>query len=371
MDWLQGVAHQAVARARTRVSAVSDALQAAGAAAAAGALVAAARSADASALRALLEAECDVDGLDAHSESALHAAARAGHADVAAELCDYGATINLLGGADGRTTPLLLAAASGSLDTLELLLALGASLDAVDAAGRGAAHHAAAAAPPGGLDTLAAVLERKPALAAAADRSGRLPLHCAAAAGRAEACGALVADGAAVDAAAADGATAAADAASAGEPFSLQALLAAAASGTVVDAHGCTLLHRAAAAGGGGGAACVEILLAAGGALEAVDGAGRTPLGVSCSAGTTRSVAALLQAGARYTDAHRAAAAAGGHGAIMNLIEDREMNDEAQTVKKKAATAAHYACSAFFTAYVLPSLLLLLAAVATTTTTTH
>lgn len=92
-------------------------------------------------------------------------------------------------------TPLLLACYSGALETARLLLQAGASVDAVDAEGRGIAHHAAMAnqvallhflrtyvALGGRPSALCAQPPSPPAwwTATVVDRRGRTPLHLAA-----------------------------------------------------------------------------------------------------------------------------------------------------------------------------------------------
>ncbi len=135
---------------------------------------------DASGVQLLLKHKARVDARDARGRSALHAAARAGHAGIANALLEAGADPRARDG-DGRT-PLLDAAEGGNVAVVDALHAAGAEVAAVDDEGRGALAIAALAE----LPSTAAV---RRLLALGADplypaRDGRTPVDIAAAAGR-------------------------------------------------------------------------------------------------------------------------------------------------------------------------------------------
>ncbi len=135
---------------------------------------------DPAGVQLLLKHKAQPDGPDRDGRTALHRAAHAGHAAIAAEL--------LAAGADAaardaqQRTPLLEAARGGRLATVEVLAEAGADAAAVDAAGRSAlalACLAPAPAPP--LVRRLLELGADPKLA---DADGKGPVDHAAAAGR-------------------------------------------------------------------------------------------------------------------------------------------------------------------------------------------
>ena len=135
---------------------------------------------DASGVQLLLKHKARVDARDALGRSALHAAARAGHAGIANALIEAGADARARDG-DGRT-PLLDAAEGGNPAVVDALHAAGAEVAAVDHEGRGALALAALAELPS-----TATVRRLLELGADPRRAGldgRTPVDIAAAAGR-------------------------------------------------------------------------------------------------------------------------------------------------------------------------------------------
>lgn len=92
------------------------------------ALTRAALSGDQAAVAALLAAKADPNGLGRDDRPALHQAAKGGHVEILRTLLDAGADVNLTDEPTGQTA-LMLAANSGSLAAVELLLARGARAD--------------------------------------------------------------------------------------------------------------------------------------------------------------------------------------------------------------------------------------------------
>jgi ankyrin repeat protein len=135
---------------------------------------------DASGVQLLLKHKARVDSRDAQGRSALHAAARAGHAGIAQVLLEAGADARARD-AEGRT-PLLDAAEGGNVAVVDALHAAGAEIAAIDHAGRNALAFAALAELPSAA-TVRRLLElgADPQLAGA---DGRSPVDIAAAAGR-------------------------------------------------------------------------------------------------------------------------------------------------------------------------------------------
>ena len=101
---------------------------------------------DAAGVQLLLRHKARVDARDARGRSALHEAAFAGHAGIAAALLDAGADVHARDG-EGRT-PLLDSARNASLLALDALLAANADPRASDGAGATALHLAVAAEAP-------------------------------------------------------------------------------------------------------------------------------------------------------------------------------------------------------------------------------
>ena len=135
---------------------------------------------DAAGVQLLLRHKARVDARDARGRSALHEAAFAGHAGIAAALLDAGADVHARDG-EGRT-PLLDSARNASLLALDALLAANADPRASDGAGATALHLAVAAEAPS-----TALVKRLLELgvdAQAQDAEGRSATDVAATAGR-------------------------------------------------------------------------------------------------------------------------------------------------------------------------------------------
>ncbi|WP_152363036.1 ankyrin repeat domain-containing protein [Microlunatus speluncae] len=98
-----------------------------------------ARAGDAAAIRLLLEAGAEVDGLDDTGATALHLAAAAGHLDCATALIDAGAELDLRDH-EHASAPVRWARDSGQHAMVRLLLDRGARLNAADAAALGLEH---------------------------------------------------------------------------------------------------------------------------------------------------------------------------------------------------------------------------------------
>ncbi len=135
---------------------------------------------DPAGVQLLLKHKARIDARDARGRSALHEAARAGHADILAALLAAGADVQARDAA-GRT-PLLDAAQSGRLAAVEALLTAKADPTAEDAEGRGALALACAGETPSPaivrrLLELGADPERR-------DRAGKRAVDLAAEAGR-------------------------------------------------------------------------------------------------------------------------------------------------------------------------------------------
>ena len=135
---------------------------------------------DAAGVQLLLRHKARVDARDARGRSALHEAALAGHAGIAAALLDAGADVHARD-SEGRT-PLLDSARNAALPALEALLDAKADPRACDGSGANALHLAVAAEAPS-----AALVKRLLELgvdAQAQDAEGRGAADVAAAAGR-------------------------------------------------------------------------------------------------------------------------------------------------------------------------------------------
>ncbi|XP_060808852.1 ankyrin repeat domain-containing protein 50 isoform X2 [Amyelois transitella] len=144
-------------------------------------------------------------------------------------------------------------------------------------------------------EALTALLKRYPHLVEATDSIGGTALHCAARAGRALCCAALLSAGARPDANDADGWSALRAAAWAGHAEVVEVLLEFGCDVDCVDADNRTALRAAAWSGH---EAVVSRLLAAGADADAADAEGRTPLIAAAYMGHADIVRALLDAGA-------------------------------------------------------------------------
>ncbi|MGY0633814.1 ankyrin repeat domain-containing protein [Luteimonas sp. A478] len=135
---------------------------------------------DPAGVQLLLRYKARPDSADRSGATALHRAAFAGHAEIAAELVGAGANLEITDG-HGRT-PLLEAARGGRLATLEALVEAGADPVVVDTEGRGALALACLAATPSPpLVRRLLELGVDPQLA---DADGKRPVEHAAASGR-------------------------------------------------------------------------------------------------------------------------------------------------------------------------------------------
>ena len=135
---------------------------------------------DAAGVQLLLRHKARVDARDRDGRSALHVAARQGHAGIVAALLDAGADVHARDA--HASTPLLEAARGGHLATLEALLAAKAELRAVDGEGRHALLLACLAEMPS--SALVARLLELGLDPQAAGRDGRRAVELAAEAGR-------------------------------------------------------------------------------------------------------------------------------------------------------------------------------------------
>ncbi|XP_053621795.1 ankyrin repeat domain-containing protein 50-like isoform X2 [Plodia interpunctella] len=147
----------------------------------------------------------------------------------------------------------------------------------------------------GDEEALTVLLKRCPHLVEATDSIGGTALHCAARAGKASCCAALLAAGARSDANDADGWSALRAAAWAGHTEVVEVLLEFGCDVDCVDADNRTALRAAAWSGH---ESVVSRLLAAGANPDAADAEGRTPLIAAAYMGHADIVRALLDAGA-------------------------------------------------------------------------
>ena len=90
-------------------------------------------------VRLLISYGADVNAEDASGETALYSASESGYEDIVEILLHYGAKVDAVT-KDDLMTPLHIAAAFGELETVKLLLKLGASIDLTDKHGLTALH---------------------------------------------------------------------------------------------------------------------------------------------------------------------------------------------------------------------------------------
>lgn len=134
----------------------------------------AAQNDDSSRVKQLLDRGVPVDSRDSAGYTALHYAARAGHAGICKQLIAAGALLDAKTRAGGAT-PLHRAAASGKHHIVELLLEAGANSAATDADGRTALHRAAEE---GHLCVAELLLKNNMQLKNMKDDKGRLAIEC-------------------------------------------------------------------------------------------------------------------------------------------------------------------------------------------------
>ncbi|XP_049774986.1 ankyrin repeat domain-containing protein 39 [Schistocerca cancellata] len=133
-----------------------------------------AQNGDMSRVKNLLERGVPVDSRDSAGYTALHYAARAGHAAICQQLIAAGALLDTKTRAGGAT-PLHRAAASGKLHIVQLLLEAGANSAVTDADGRTALHRAAEE---GHSDVAELLLKNNKQLNNMKDIKGRLAVEC-------------------------------------------------------------------------------------------------------------------------------------------------------------------------------------------------
>ncbi|XP_049950545.1 ankyrin repeat domain-containing protein 39-like isoform X1 [Schistocerca serialis cubense] len=133
-----------------------------------------AQNGDMSRVKNLLERGVPVDSRDSAGYTALHYAARAGHAAICQQLIGAGALLDTKTRAGGAT-PLHRAAASGKLHIVQLLLEAGANSAVTDADGRTALHRAAEE---GHSDVAELLLKNNTQLNNMKDIKGRLAVEC-------------------------------------------------------------------------------------------------------------------------------------------------------------------------------------------------
>ncbi|MCA9284751.1 MAG: ankyrin repeat domain-containing protein [Phycisphaerales bacterium] len=235
------------------------------------ALIAAARDGVVERLAELIANGVDVNAVDrSNGRSALHWAAKAGHADAVALLLKAGADIKKRDRSDRDA--LAAAAAGGHVEAVKALLAAGAVVDRRDQSGMTPLHMAAAF---GNAATVALLIDAG-ANVAAADFNGLTPLMWAAGIGDAKGVELLLQ--AKADLNATDliwGDDALIRAARAGNTESVAALLAAGADVNRVNQIGSTALHAAAA---NARVDVVRLLVKAKASLTATDAHGQTAI---------------------------------------------------------------------------------------------
>ncbi|XP_049801513.1 ankyrin repeat domain-containing protein 39 [Schistocerca nitens] len=133
-----------------------------------------AQNGEMSRVKNLLERGVHVDSRDSAGYTALHYAARAGHAAICQQLIAAGALLDAKTRAGGAT-PLHRAAASGKLHIVQLLLEAGANSAVTDADGRTALHRAAEE---GHSDVAELLLMNNIQLNNMKDIKGRLAVEC-------------------------------------------------------------------------------------------------------------------------------------------------------------------------------------------------
>ncbi|KAL0634802.1 Ankyrin repeat and FYVE domain-containing protein 1 [Maublancomyces gigas] len=191
-----------------------------------------------------------------------------------------------------RYTPLSQAALDRDLDTIRLLLDVGADMEAKDVKGRTVLHLAAFS----GNTDIVSILLNSGVNVQTRDKKGETAMHIAAWKGYADIVTILLTGGTHVEATCNMGWTSLHEAAAAGHVDVLKELLAANAEIEAVIELGRTPLHLAASIGH---SEVVKELLAGGAHIETVTKSGRTPLHLASSNGHSEVVKELLAGGAQ------------------------------------------------------------------------
>lgn len=267
--------------------------------------------------------------------TALHLAAAAGHAEVAALLLDHGADVNRRD--DRGATPLHRAVEHPEL--IELLAARGADPDARDQRGRSPLHWLAASPAHRGATALIA----RGADVDARDHNGETPLHIAAMGGRLDLVGVLLEAGADPDARARFGTTPLHFAARQRDPHVIAWLAGRGADLDAADEFGMTPLHEAARLGHRNVA---WALLSNGAAGDAADAEGATPLHVAARHGHEAVAAALLEWGVDVNPANGAGseplheAVFAGRTTLINLLLEHGADPGARNARGESPIEA-------------------------------
>ena len=279
----------------------------------------------------LLDADADVDAVDAHGDHPLHWACRIGNNRVVGELLLRKSDIK----ARGRfaKTPLILGSQYGFGSIVRMLLEAGAEIEAKDDVQCTPLHWASQ----NGHEKVVKVLLEAGAVIEAKAKNQLTPIHVAAVRGHEKVVKALLEAGAEIEAQDQWQYTPLHRAAVNGHEKVVKVLLEAGAEIEAKDNVQCTPLHRAAV---NGHVPAIQALLEAGAEIEAQDQWQYTPLHRAAENGHEKVVKALLEAGAeieaqdqwQYTPLHRAAE--NGHvPAIQALLEagaEIEVKDEEQ-----------------------------------------
>lgn len=239
-------------------------------------------------VEALMKSGVNLTATNNNQETALHLAAKHGHAEIVSTLLENssrGSRVDAEAvGKDGLTA-LHYAAQQGHVQAVKVLLNLGADKEAKDSNGQTARDRAT------GNDDIRAALDL--------ESDDQTTLHRAAAEGRTERVQQLLDWGAVLEGTNRQGMTALHCAAGSGHTETVKLLLDRGAELEAGDISGQTVLHRAA---GNGHTETVKLLLDRGAELEVGDGSGRTALHRASETGHTETVKLLLdrsQAGSK------------------------------------------------------------------------